>query len=48
MRYLLGQKPKPSIKVAERLGERLEGETEVGDMHMLVYGVDNSSRKDSR
>ena len=38
----------PSIKVAERLGERLEGETEVGDMHMLVYGVDNPSRKDSR
>jgi len=35
---------KPSIRVAERLGEKLEGETEVGDMHMLIYGVDKPSR----
>jgi RimJ/RimL family protein N-acetyltransferase len=35
---------KPSIRVAERLGEKLEGETKVGDMHMLIYGVDKPSR----
>jgi RimJ/RimL family protein N-acetyltransferase len=35
---------KPSIRVAERLGEKLEGETEVGDMHMLIYGIDGPSR----
>jgi len=35
---------KPSIKVAERLGEKLEGQTEVGDMTMLVYGIDNPRR----
>jgi RimJ/RimL family protein N-acetyltransferase len=33
-----------SIRVAERLGEELEGETEVGDMHMLIYGIDSPGR----
>jgi RimJ/RimL family protein N-acetyltransferase len=31
---------KPSIRVAERLGEKLEGKTEVGGMPALIYGVD--------
>jgi RimJ/RimL family protein N-acetyltransferase len=31
---------KPSIRVAERLGEKLEGETEVAGMRMLIYGID--------
>jgi RimJ/RimL family protein N-acetyltransferase len=35
---------KPSIKVAERLGEKLEGETQVGDMQMLIYGIDAPGR----
>jgi RimJ/RimL family protein N-acetyltransferase len=35
---------KPSIKVAERLGEKLEGQTEVADMSMLIYGIDNPRR----
>lgn len=28
-----------SIRVAERIGETLQGETTVGDYHLLVYGV---------
>jgi RimJ/RimL family protein N-acetyltransferase len=39
---------KPSIRVAERLGEKLEGETQVGDMPMLIYGVDNPRLKAAR
>jgi RimJ/RimL family protein N-acetyltransferase len=35
---------KPSIRVAERLGEKLEGQTEVADMSMLIYGIDNPRR----
>jgi len=31
---------KPSIRVAERLGEKLEGKTEVGGMPALIYGID--------
>jgi RimJ/RimL family protein N-acetyltransferase len=31
---------KPSIRVAERLGERLEGATEFGGMPALIYGID--------
>ena len=30
---------KPSIRVAEKLGEKLEGETDVG-MPVLIYGID--------
>src|SRR6266566_6418384 len=30
---------KSSIKVAERLGEKLEGRTEVGGMPALIYGI---------
>jgi RimJ/RimL family protein N-acetyltransferase len=29
----------PSIRVAERLGEKLEGRTEVLDMPVLIYGI---------
>ena len=29
----------PSIRVAERLGEKLEGQTEVLDMPVLIYGI---------
>ena len=32
---------KPSIRVAERLGEKLEGSTEVGGMPALIYGIDS-------
>ena len=31
---------KPSIKVAERLGEKLEGSEDVAGVQMLIYGVD--------
>jgi RimJ/RimL family protein N-acetyltransferase len=31
---------KPSIAVAERLGERLEGHARVNEMDVLVYGID--------
>ena len=30
----------PSIKVAERLGEKLEGEADVAGTRMLIYGID--------
>jgi RimJ/RimL family protein N-acetyltransferase len=32
---------KPSIKVAERLGEKLEGHDDVAGVQMLIYGIDN-------
>jgi RimJ/RimL family protein N-acetyltransferase len=31
-----------SIKVAERLGEKLEGETKVFDHEVLIYGIDRA------
>jgi len=34
----------PSIRVAERLGEKLEGRTEVAGMPMLIYGIDSPGR----
>lgn len=30
----------PSIQVAQRLGEQLEGTTEVGRIRLLIYGID--------
>lgn len=30
----------PSIRVAERLGETVEGDTEVLGMPVLIYGID--------
>jgi len=35
---------KPSIRVAERLGEKLEGKADVVGTTMLVYGIDNPRR----
>ena len=35
---------KASIRVAERLGEKLEGSTEVGGMPALIYGIDKPGR----
>jgi RimJ/RimL family protein N-acetyltransferase len=35
---------KPSIRVAERLGEKLEGKADVVGTTMLVYGIDNPKR----
>ncbi len=32
----------PSIKVAERLGEKLEGKTEVMGAEVLIYGIDRA------
>jgi RimJ/RimL family protein N-acetyltransferase len=33
---------KASIKVAERLGEKLEGQTHVFDYEVLIYGIDRA------
>jgi len=33
---------KPSIKVAERLGEKLEGKTELFGHEVLIYGIDRA------
>jgi len=33
---------KPSIKVAERLGEKLEGKTELFGKEVLIYGIDRA------
>jgi RimJ/RimL family protein N-acetyltransferase len=35
---------KPSIKVAERLGEKLEGSEDVAGVRMLIYGIDRPKR----
>jgi RimJ/RimL family protein N-acetyltransferase len=35
-----------SIRVAERLGERLEGEAEIFDIRVLVYGLDRADWRD--
>ncbi len=35
---------KPSIRVAERLGEKLEGKSEVMGTLMLIYGIDRPER----
>jgi len=36
---------KPSIRVAERLGEKLEGKSEVMGTAMLIYGIDRPERR---
>ena len=36
----------PSIRVAERLGETLEGASRVNEIDVLVYGMDRPSRYD--
>lgn len=35
---------KASIRVAERLGEKLEGETELMGYNLLIYGIDRPQR----
>jgi len=39
---LIQPQNKASIKVAERLGEKLEGQTEVFDHQVLIYGIDRA------
>lgn len=38
---------KPSIRVAERLGEKLEGKTEIEGVPALVYGIDRPTSSKS-
>ncbi|MEP6820290.1 MAG: GNAT family N-acetyltransferase [bacterium] len=38
----------PSIRVAERLGEKLEGESEIVGIRVLVYGVDRPPAETSK
>jgi len=40
---LIQPKNQPSIRVAERLGEKLEGHTELFDTEVLVYGIDRDA-----
>jgi len=40
---LIQPENKPSIKVAERLGEKLEGRTEVMGTEVLIYGIDRAN-----
>jgi len=39
---LINPDNKPSIKVAERLGEKLEGKTELFGNEVLIYGIDRA------
>lgn len=38
----------PSIKVAERLGEKLEGKTELMGHEVLIYGIDRADWQDHK
>lgn len=38
---------RPSIRVAERLGERHEGEAEIMGINVLVYGIDRKDWRDT-
>jgi RimJ/RimL family protein N-acetyltransferase len=38
----------PSIRVAERLGEKLEGRTQLLDHEVLIYGIDRDAWRMSR
>jgi RimJ/RimL family protein N-acetyltransferase len=40
---LIQPENKASIKVAERLGEKLEGQTQVFDHEVLIYGIDRAN-----
>ncbi|HEX8140593.1 MAG TPA: GNAT family N-acetyltransferase [Pyrinomonadaceae bacterium] len=44
---LIHPENKASIRVAERLGERLEGEAEILGIGVLVYGIDRADWKDA-
>ena len=39
---LINPDNKPSIKVAERLGEKIEGKTELFGHEVLIYGIDRA------
>lgn len=41
---LIDPQNKASIRVAERLGEKLEGETELMGRNVLIYGIDRPPR----
>lgn len=41
---LIDPENKPSIRVAERLGEKLEGTTDLMGRKVLVYGIDRPAR----
>jgi RimJ/RimL family protein N-acetyltransferase len=43
---LIHPENKASIRVAERLGERLEGEAEIFGIGVLVYGIDRADWRD--
>lgn len=44
---LIDPENKASIRVAERLGERLEGEAEIFGMKVHVYGIDRADWQDT-
>ena len=44
---LIHPENRPSIRVAERLGERHEGEAEIMGIHVLVYGLDRKDWRDT-
>ena len=41
---LIHPENKPSMKVAERLGEKLEGTTRLDQWDVLIYGIDRLMR----
>ncbi|MDQ3651791.1 MAG: GNAT family N-acetyltransferase [Acidobacteriota bacterium] len=45
---LIAPENQASIKVAERLGERLESETELLGKHVLIYGIDRDVWRKAR
>lgn len=44
---LIHPENRPSIRVAERLGERHEGEAEIMGIKVLVYGIDREDWRDT-
>jgi RimJ/RimL family protein N-acetyltransferase len=44
---LIHPENRPSIRVAERLGERHEGEAEIMGINVLVYGLDRKDWRDA-
>ncbi|HEY6188202.1 MAG TPA: GNAT family N-acetyltransferase [Pyrinomonadaceae bacterium] len=44
---LIHPENRPSIRVAERLGERHEGEAEIMGINVLVYGLDRKDWRDT-
>ena len=44
---LIHPENRPSIRVAERLGERHEGKAEIMGINVLVYGLDRKDWRDT-